>query len=92
MVDIDNVARAWGNQAIKDGKFAALLKTRYRALMTQSISDGGLDKVTSATKNGVSMGKMVGLTVPQVIEAMSKAIAYAELGYVIQTSRTLGRF
>ena len=92
MGDIESVAKAWGNQAIKDGKFAALLKTRYNSLMIQSISDGGLDKVTSATKNGVSMGKQVGLSVPQVMEAMSKAIAYAELGYVPQTSRTLGRF
>jgi hypothetical protein len=51
-----------------------------------------LDKVTSATKNGVSMGKQVGLSVPETMDAMSKAISFIDLGIVPVTTRTLGRF
>jgi hypothetical protein len=92
MGDVDSVSKLWARQAMKNARFLNLLKTRYDSLLIQSLSDGGLDKVTSATKNGVSMGKQVGLSVPDVMEAMEKALAYVELGQIPQTTRTLGRF
>lgn len=88
----DEVSRMWATQGLKNVQFANLLRKRYNDLLTASISDGGLDKVTSATKNGVSMGKQVGLSVPETMEAMSKAISYIDLGIVPYTRRTLGRF
>jgi hypothetical protein len=60
--------------------------------MDQSIADGGLDKVTSATKNGVSMAKQVGLTVPEAMTAMGMALDWIEAGYVPCQSRSYGRF
>jgi len=89
---VDGVSKLWARQGLKNIQFANLLRKRYNDLMIASISEGGLDKVTSATKNGVSMGKQVGLSVPDTMEAMSKAISYIELGIVPQTSRTYGRF
>lgn len=88
----DGVARMWATQGLKNVQFANLLRKRYNELLTASISDGGLDKVTSATKNGVSMGKQVGLSVPDTMEAMSKALSFIDLGIVPYTNRTLGRF
>ena len=82
----------WATQGLKNVQFANLLRKRYNDLLIASISEGGLDKVTSATKNGVSMGKQVGLSVPETMEAMSKAISYIDLGIVPYTKRTLGRF
>lgn len=86
------MSRMWATQGLKNVQFANLLRKRYNDLLTASISDGGLDKVTSATKNGVSMGKQVGLSVPETMEAMSKAISYIDLGIVPYTRRTIGRF
>lgn len=82
----------WAAQGLKNVQFANLLRKRYNELLTASISEGGLDKVTSATKNGVSMGKQVGLSVPDTMDAMSKAISFIDLGIVPYTTRTLGRF
>jgi hypothetical protein len=89
---IDGVSRIWATQGLKNVQFANLLRKRYNDLLTASISEGGLDKVTSATKNGVSMGKQVGLSVPETMEAMSKAISYIDFGTVPYTKRTFGRF
>ena len=82
----------WAAQGLKNVQFANLLRKRYNDLLIASISEGGLDKVTSATKNGVSMGKQVGLSVPETMEAMNKAISYIDLGLVPYTTRTYGRF
>jgi len=92
MADAQSVAKVWARQALGNQTFRNLLKTRYDALLTQSINDGGLDKVTSATKNGVSMGKQVGLSIMDTMEAMEMALAYVELGIIPQNTRTLGRF
>lgn len=88
----DRVSRMWAAQGLKNVQFANLLRKRYNELLTASISEGGLDKVTSATKNGVSMGKQVGLSVPETMDAMSKAISFIDLGIVPYNTRTLGRF
>jgi len=88
----DGVSRMWAAQGLKNVQFANLLRKRYNDLLIASISEGGLDKVTTATKNGVSMGKQVGLSVPETMEAMSKAITYIDLGIVPYNKRTLGRF
>jgi hypothetical protein len=88
----DRVSRMWAAQGLKNVQFANLLRKRYNDLLIASISEGGLDKVTSATKNGVSMGKQVGLSVPETMDAMSKAISFIDLGIVPVTTRTLGRF
>lgn len=86
------VARQWAKHGMANARFAAQLSQRYNALMTQSIAEGGLDKVTSATKNGVSMAKQVGLSVPDAMEAMGQALEWIECGIIPCQSRSLGRF
>jgi hypothetical protein len=51
-----------------------------------------LDKVTSATKNGVSMAKQVGLSVPEAMQAMGLAIDWIDAGIIPCQSRAFGRF
>jgi hypothetical protein len=53
---------------------------------------GGLATVTQATKNGVSMGKTMGLSIPDTLTAMGRAMEWIDLGYVPQQSKSFGRF
>jgi hypothetical protein len=92
MAGVYDVAKEWAKAGLRDSTFAAKLQTRYSALLDQSITDGGLDKVTSATKNGVSMAKQVGLSVPDAMEAMGIALDWIACGRIPITSRSLGRF
>ena len=87
-----SVAKQWAKHGIRNAVFAAALETRHAALLNQSIADGGLDKVTSATKNGVSMAKQVGLSVPDAMQAMGIALDWIEQGCIPVQSRSLGRF
>lgn len=86
------VARDWAKAGIRDGSIAASLATYHRALVLQSMSPGGLNTVTSATKNGVSMGKSMGLDVADTMTAMGYALDWIETGYVPCQSRSYGRF
>lgn len=86
------VAREWARAGIRDGQIAATLATNHRALVLQSMAPGGLSSVTNATKNGVSMGKSMGLSVPDTLTAMSQAIEWIDLGYVPCQSRSYARF
>ena len=88
----NQAAKEWAKMGISDHGFAFSLRKNYRALAAQSIAPGGLDSVTQATKNAVSMGKTVGLSVLDTMAAMRIALDWVELGYVPMQSRTLGRF
>jgi hypothetical protein len=92
MGSVINVAKLWARQGLRNSAFAAQLETRYNSLLEQSIAEGGLDKVTSATKNGVSMAKQVGLSVPEAMEAMELALGWIQCGNVPVMSRSYGRF
>lgn len=88
----NQAAKEWAKIGLADNAFAYSLKVKYRALATQSIAPGGLDSVTQATKNAVSMGKQVGLSVLDTMAAMRIALEWIDLGYIPMQSRTLGRF
>ena len=91
-MDAMQVAGVWAKAGLCDTQVAARLRTNYRALVLQSMEPGGLSTVTSATKNGVSMGKSLGLSIPDTLEAMEMAVTWIDLGYVPCRSRTAGRF
>jgi len=82
------VARTWAKHALCNPAFAAALEENHAALMLQSISTGGLDSVTSATKNGVTMAKSVGLSVADTMAAMGWALEWMRNGYVPASSRS----
>lgn len=91
-MDVMQVATVWAKSGICDALIAETLRTNYRALVLQSMEPGGTATVTSATKNGVSMGKAVGLSIPQTMEAMMTALEWIERGFVPCRSRSLARF
>ena len=91
-MDAMHVATNWAKAGMCDPEIAARLRSNYRALVLQSMEPGGTATVTSATKNGVSMGKAVGLTIPQTMDAMQTAIGWMDLGYVPCRSRSIARF
>ena len=86
------VAREWAKAGLCDTQIAAKLRTNYRALILASMEPGGLATVTNATKNGVSMGKTMGLSIPDTLSAMGRAIEWIDLGYVPCQSRSIARF
>lgn len=57
-----------------------------------ALSKGGMDSVTSATKNGVTMQKMVGLHEGDRQTALRLALQYLEAGILPSSSRAFGRF
>lgn len=85
-------AKLWARYGLTNERFAVLLASRYNALMEQSISDGGLNRVTAATKNAVSMAMDAPLSVPDIMQAMSYALEWIKAGRIPVTSRALGRF
>ena len=86
------VAREWARAGLSDPVIAAKLRANHRALILQSMEPGGLSTVTQATKNGVSMGKTMGLAVADTLTAFGRATEWIELGYVPQQSRSVARF
>lgn len=86
------VARDWAKGGIDNPKFAKLVKQRRDELFTASLTAGGLDKMTSATKNGVSMGMEVGLSGPETLAALTRACEWIEAGFIPSQSTGYGRF
>jgi hypothetical protein len=91
-MDAMQVATVWAKAGMFDREIADTLRTNHRALVLQSMAPGGLNTVTSATKNGISMGKALGLSIPDTMEAMQTAIGWIDLGYVPCRSRSIARF
>lgn len=90
--DVNRVAREWAKAAMADAVIAATLRKNHRALILQSMSPGGLNTITQATKNGVNIGKSMGLSVQDTMTAFGKAIEWVELGAIPCQSRAYGRF
>ena len=90
--NITSAAKIWAKGGMTSRANAALIRKRYDALFAQSLTAGGLDTVTNATKNSVTMGKSMGLSVIETLEALSKAVEWIDAGTVPSQSRSLGRF
>ncbi len=86
-----SVARNWFAWANGNPKNTTAIRSAFNDCMAGSLGKGGLDSVTSASKNGVSMQKTVGLTEPQRQDALRLALQWLDLGYIPST-RSLGRF
>jgi hypothetical protein len=62
--------------AVGDSTRIAAVKAAFdSAISTGLLTKGGTDSISSATKNGVTYQKMIGLSEPQRITAMRIAIA-----------------
>jgi len=73
--NVFNAAQDIYDYAFNDPKRIAEVKAAYSSAVSSGLlTKGGTDNVTSASKNGVSYQKTVGLTESQRISAMQIAI------------------
>lgn len=92
MGDPHSVAKEWAKVGICNPAFVAKLRTARDELAIAMLSPGGMDSITSATKNSVSMAKAQGLNIPDTLAAMNRALDWIQLGYIPTMSRSFARF
>jgi len=89
-------ARDIARIGISSPKSAAKIKARRDSLFAASLTDGGLDKLQSSSKNGVSLTVQTGnshsLSVIDELAALQRACEWIDLGCVPSQSRSFGRF
>lgn len=90
--DVRRAAVVWARAAIATPRLTATIRARHDALFSQSLTSGGLNTVTNATKGAVSMGMTMGLSVIETMEALTMALDWIEAGVIPCGSRALGRF
>jgi len=86
------LARTWAKGAILSRKNYGLVKAYYEELFAASLEAGGLDSMTTGTKNAVSMGKQVGLSIPEILMALQRALEWADQGCIPSRTSSFGRF
>jgi hypothetical protein len=72
-------------------RIAAIREAFDAAMEGGALTKGGTDSVTSASKNGVSYQKVIGLSEVQRTDALDLALTYLQAGFP-PSSRTIGRF
>jgi hypothetical protein len=91
--DVYKIARNLFTYAHGNSKRIAQIRAAFdEAVAGGALSKGGLDVVTSATKNGVSVQKMVGLDEGSRQTALRIALQWLDAGYAPPTGRSLARF
>ena len=87
-----DVARA----GLRDPKKAVAIKARRDELFDATLTAGGLDKIQSSSKNGVSLTVQTGgnnaMSVVDELAALTRACEWIDAGAVPSQSRALGRF
>lgn len=90
--NVREVARNLFHYANGNPQRIAGIKSAFDACMGGALTKGGMDSITSATKNGVTMAKLVGLNEVERQTALRMAMEYLGNGFVPVSSRSLGRF
>ena len=90
--NVREVARNLFHYANGNPQRIAGIKSAFDAAMGGALSKGGMDSITSATKNGVTMAKLVGLNEVERQTSLRMAIEFLGIGFVPSSSRSLGRF
>jgi hypothetical protein len=70
----------------------ASIRSAFDSSVAGALTKGGLDSITSATKNSVTMQKMIGLNESDRQNALRWALDYLQNGFIPAQSRSLGRF
>jgi hypothetical protein len=86
-----SVARNWFAWANGNPKNTTAIRSAFNDCMSGSLGKGGMDSVTSASKNGISMQKTVGMSESERMDALRIAIQWLDQGFVT-SNRSLGRF
>jgi hypothetical protein len=94
MANWTQAARDWAKRGVTDPKFAAKLKARRDEVSDASLTAGGLQQITSASKNGVSTTINGGTSLgPQEeMAALQLACEWVAAGVVPSRTRGYGRF
>jgi len=88
-----SVARNLYAYACGNAARIAEIQTAFDASMSGgALTKGGLDAVTSATKNSVTMQKMVGMSETDRQTAMRYAITWLQAGIAPSGSRSIASF
>ena len=90
--NVREVARNLFHYANGNPQRIAGIKSAFDAAMGGALNKGGMDSITQATKNGVTMQKLVGLNEVERQTALRMAMEYLNIGFVPASSRSLGRF
>jgi hypothetical protein len=90
--NVREVARNLFHYANGNPQRIAGIKSAFDSAMAGPLTKGGMDSITSATKNGVTMAKLVGLNETERQTALRMAMEYLNIGFVPTSSRSLGRF
>lgn len=81
---------------INNPKMAVKIKERRDELFAATLTDGGLDKLASSSKNGISMAVMTGnnqsMSKTEELAALQRAVEWIEAGAVPSQTRSLTRF
>jgi len=87
-----DVARNLFLYARGDAKRVGDIRNAFELAMTGALTKGGMDSLTNATKNNVSMSKLVGLNESDRQTALRLAIEWIDAGFVPSQSRGFARF
>lgn len=68
------------------------IRNAFDSAMTGTLTKGGMDMITNASKNGVSMTKLAGMDEGQRQTALRYAVMWLDAGFIPSQSRALGRF
>jgi len=90
--DVRKAAMVWAKGALRNPSQTRVIRSRYDSLFAQSLTAGGLNTVTNASKGSTSMGMAMGLSVVETLEALGMAVGWIEAGSIPCQSRSLGRF
>lgn len=70
----------------------ASIQAAFDASVAGALTKGGMDVISSASKNNVSMTKLVGMNETDRQNALRWALQYLMAGFVPSQSRSAGRF
>ena len=89
-------ARNVATRGIADASLVPTIKARRDELFAASLTDGGLDKLQSSSKNDVSYTVQTGgsqsMSKAEELSALMKACEWIDAGVVPSQSRSYGRF
>lgn len=86
------VARNLFHYAKGNADRIAAIKTAFDAAMMGPLTKGGMDSITGAMKNGVSMNKLVALNEQDRQTALRMTLQWLAVGFLPSQSRSQGRF
>lgn len=86
------VARNLFHYAKDNPERIASIQAAFDASVAGALTKGGMDMITSAAKNNVSMSKLVGMNEVDRQNALRWALQYLTVGFVPSQSRSTGRF